>query len=537
MIKNRGIAFKLYLGFLLVISIIIGLGAYNYVTLEDLSEDVAVADDEIIRQTLTAIHMRMEVLEIQDLFTDSAATGEKDGILEAKKMAEEFRKFSKDFYDHEKADETRKFVKEIDANFEEFYETGHRMALAFINDDKNKNEVMEEFDGDGEKLHGQIEELVGEHTNELTAHFKMMRDDTIKAERVTLFAIILSIITGLLLAIGTSRVIVNALSKVSAQLQSISHQVRGASHELAESAQELSSAANEQASAVEETSASLEEISGMIKNNVGNSENASNISRGVSGKTKAGNDLIQNLKTSMGEILENNKNIEELVRVISNIGEKTQVIDEIVFQTKLLSFNASVEAERAGEHGRGFAVVAQEVGNLAQMSGKAAKEISTIVKDSIVGAEKITNDNKQKVVSGNDYVTQVSDIFLEITENAETLEDQTESVHTASSEQSSGMGQIANAVSQIDQATQQIASTSEETASTGEELSGQVESMNNIVEELIHIVKGKQKNTNTNKMHAHNNVDVRQQNQSNNISPVDDGFEDENDNVMQISGF
>ncbi|EQC49763.1 methyl-accepting chemotaxis protein [Bacteriovorax sp. DB6_IX] len=72
---------------------------------------------------------------------------------------------------------------------------------------------------------------------------------------------------------------------------------------------------------------------------------------------------------------EGNKKINEIVSVINEISEKTKVINDIVFQTKLLSFNASVEAARAGEHGKGFAVVAEEVGNLAQMSGKAAEEM------------------------------------------------------------------------------------------------------------------------------------------------------------------
>lgn len=76
-----------------------------------------------------------------------------------------------------------------------------------------------------------------------------------------------------------------------------------------------------------------------------------------------------------------NKKITEITKVISEVAAKTQVINEIVFKTKLLSFNASVEAARAGDQGRGFSVVAEEVGNLAKMSGDAAKEISNITEE------------------------------------------------------------------------------------------------------------------------------------------------------------
>lgn len=85
----------------------------------------------------------------------------------------------------------------------------------------------------------------------------------------------------------------------------------------------------------------------------------------------------------MSQVADGNRKISEIVQVISEIGNKTKVINDIVFQTKLLSFNASVEAARAGEHGKGFAVVAEEVGNLAQMSGNAAKEISDMLNGSV----------------------------------------------------------------------------------------------------------------------------------------------------------
>lgn len=95
---------------------------------------------------------------------------------------------------------------------------------------------------------------------------------------------------------------------------------------------------------------------------------------------------------------QNNEKINEIVKLISDIGNKTKVINEIVFQTKLLSFNASVEAVRVGEYGKGFAVVAEEVGNLAnKMSGNAAKEISSLLDESQRKTAQIVKETESKV--------------------------------------------------------------------------------------------------------------------------------------------
>lgn len=132
-----------------------------------------------------------------------------------------------------------------------------------------------------------------------------------------------------------------------------------------------------------------------------------------------GNMSMEGMKTAIEEIMESNARIEKLVGVIEQISEKTAIIDEIVFQTKLLSFNAAVEAERAGEHGRGFAVVAQEIGNLAKMSGSAALDISVIVKGSTNEAKKVAAENKSRVENGSKMVSEIASVLTEIHKHAE----------------------------------------------------------------------------------------------------------------------
>ena len=177
-------------------------------------------------------------------------------------------------------------------------------------------------------------------------------------------------------------------SAIVADMTNSAKSMNNVSAEISSASDNLSSSSNHQAASVEQTSTSMEELSGIVRNNVKLTEQSKNLSDQV-------RDQMGTLTEAMKEINESNKQIENLAKVINEIGEKTSVIDEIVFQTKLLSFNASVEAERAGEHGRGFAVVAQEVGSLAQMSGKAALEISQIVKESTYQANAIVKENAE----------------------------------------------------------------------------------------------------------------------------------------------
>lgn len=234
--------------------------------------------------------------------------------------------------------------------------------------------------------------------------------------------------------------------------------------------QNLSQISNQQASAIEETSASAEEISGMVNVNVQLAEESRNLSKQVG-------DKMTQLDDAMEKISESNHQISELAKIIAEIGAKTQIIDDIVFQTKLLSFNASVEAERAGEHGRGFAVVAQEVGNLAQMSGKAAMDISAIVKQSILEAETIAKENTNRVIHG-------SAIVAETKQQSNIVLDGASKIFEASNEQARGIQEISNAVESINKATQHAASISDQASNSSSELTQQAETLNHMVRNL-----------------------------------------------------
>lgn len=303
---------------------------------------------------------------------------------------------------------------------------------------------------------------------------------------MSVLAFVLSGIIGFIVSTKIS----SELSRITSMISDSSRQLASASHQIADASQSLASSSQEQASSLEQSSASLEQMTGMVENNLKNSESSADLLNSVQGTTKTCNESMKELILSMNEILEANKKIEKLVKVIEEIGEKTEVIDEIVFQTKLLSFNASVEAERAGEHGRGFAVVAQEVGNLAQLSGKSALEISSIVKNSIKEAEEVSVLNKELVTKGSHLVKTTAEYLNDVDKKSSDLKLNYQQILAASKEQNVGIKQISVGVDNLNKTTQSTAAAAEEAAASSQELNSQAEMLDDLVHQMKQFVHG-----------------------------------------------
>jgi len=204
----------------------------------------------------------------------------------------------------------------------------------------------------------------------------------------------------------------------------------------------LNDVSNEAAASLEETAAALEEITGTIISNTQNVVEMADFAHKVTKSVDEGNDLANQTTASMDEINEQ----------VSAINEAITVIDQIAFQTNILSLNAAVEAATAGEAGKGFAVVAQEVRNLASRSAEAAKEI----KDLVGNATEKANDGKT-------IADQMIDGYTELNENIKKTISLINQVEAASKEQQSGIEQINDAVTVQDQQTQKIASAANHT--------------------------------------------------------------------------
>lgn len=310
----------------------------------------------------------------------------------------------------------------------------------------------------------------------LHAVFAVIQSKTAAKAAVSEGIIVFMIIgfIGLVLSLGIAMLITNAsfknLANVNEHLNKVGAELLITSSEIQSSAQSLSNAATEAAASIEETSASTEEVSSMIKLNANNSAQAKDLAQECQKQAQEGQHQVNELIKSMDEISSSSKKIEEI----------TNVIDDISFQTNLLALNAAVEAARAGEQGKGFAVVAEAVRTLAQRSSVSAKEISTLIKESVDKIQKGYNIAKESGSSLDRIVVAVEKVNVLNSEIA-----------NASQEQSSGMEAINRSILELDKVTQLNAASAEESAASSESLNTQAEKLNVQMTSLTETISGK----------------------------------------------
>lgn len=231
--------------------------------------------------------------------------------------------------------------------------------------------------------------------------------------------------------------------------------------EISNGNQNLSQRTSEQASSLEEIASTIEQTTATIRQNADNSDQSNKLAHETTKLAEDGNRIVIDAVNSINEISKSSNKIEEI----------SSVINEIAFQTNLLALNAAVEAARAGEQGRGFAVVAGEVRNLAQRAGNAAKEISTLIKESV-----------GKIEVGTELSNKSGEALREIVSSMKNMARLISEIAAASQEQKQAIDQINVAVSEMDTATQQNAALVEQTASASEEMVSQAKGLLAMVE-------------------------------------------------------
>lgn len=246
------------------------------------------------------------------------------------------------------------------------------------------------------------------------------------------------------------------VAKGAGQVARAAVQMNSVSHSLAQGA-------SEQSASLEQTSASAEQISSMVHKNAANSKTVADF-------TATANRVLTEANQKLNQMLDSMKDISTSSEKISKI---ICVIDDIAFQTNILSLNAAVEAARAGEAGMGFAVVAEEVRNLAQRCSQAAKDTSVLIAESIARAR-----------TGKVRLDEVAQAMQQVTANSSEIGKLSGEVSSGSDEQSRGIEQISRAILQIQDVTQKTSASAEEGSTAGAQMQSESEHLNHAVRRL-----------------------------------------------------
>ncbi|HEY0955160.1 MAG TPA: methyl-accepting chemotaxis protein, partial [Roseateles sp.] len=250
------------------------------------------------------------------------------------------------------------------------------------------------------------------------------------------------------------------LVKIVSQVRHSSDSIATGSSEIATGNADLSQRTEEQASNLQETAASMEQMSATVRQNADIARTATQLAGSASSAATQGGEVVGRVVSTMEEITSSSRRIVDIIATI----------DGIAFQTNILALNAAVEAARAGEQGRGFAVVAGEVRTLAQRSAEAAKEIKSLIGQSV-----------ERVDAGSQLVAEAGSTMDEIVNHVRRVADLIGEIDSASGEQAKGIGQVSEAVNQLDQVTQQNAALVEESAAAAESLKHQAARLAEVV--------------------------------------------------------
>ncbi|MDB5958849.1 MAG: methyl-accepting chemotaxis protein [Massilia sp.] len=262
----------------------------------------------------------------------------------------------------------------------------------------------------------------------------------------------------------------NSLVSIVGQVRVGTETIGTASREIAAGNIDLSSRTEMQASSLEKTASAMEELTSTVKQNADNAREANQLAASASDVARKGGEVVSQVVDTMGSI---NASANKIVDIIG-------VIDGIAFQTNILALNAAVEAARAGEQGRGFAVVASEVRNLAQRSAAAAKEIKTLIGDSV-----------EKVERGSKLVGQAGVTMDEVVASVKRVTDIMGEIANASQEQSAGIAQVNLSIIEMDSMTQQNAALVEEAAAAAQSLQDQASELAHVVS-IFKLVEGEE---------------------------------------------
>lgn len=430
-------------------------------------------------------------------------------------------------YDNQRLNDlAKKVFEDSEINSVEFLDLKDKAIIKKLEDQQETSEVIH------------VDILGGDDNKKIATmnlgitHVYLKEKINTQIKLFTFGSLVTILITNLLIYFLISSIVSNLTNATTLLNQRVSN-VNGGSQTLNKTSADVLSNTESQASATRETASTLAEITAMVEQNITTVENTTIATSEGQEMANASIESINHMNVSLDQIDSNMKDmiqeannntdrIEKMSEIIANIGEKTQIINDIVFQTKLLSFNASVEAARAGEHGKGFAVVAEEVGNLAVLSGKAANDINELLNANKTEVEKIismSRENAKRIIEKNQQAMQKgmdSSKILEtslksVLQKVNVIQNHIKNVKAASTEQSEGVKNIHQAIVDIEQSTDSNTVSARKTLEVSNRLKDDALILEQTVSHLLLIVNGEKlpetKNIRETKVH-HQTKDI-----------------------------
>lgn len=518
--KSFSLKFKMFFGFGLIMSLTIGSGVFYFTQiqrLDSLSKSIAelwlpgIIKTAELKEIATSIHEKQLAYLLAE---GEARTAAEDKLSEDMGR---FQIYMKTFGEG--------LIGEEDIDL--FTQAQEQWDLINTNNDQFLELVKEKKDAEAKQfLLGKINEPFFKLKDLLTNLSDRQYEGGMDAvnlsgaafkttEWVSMISSALVIILSLFVSFTMYLLITRSLRRIIAELRGCADDTNKSSQELSTTSQSLSTDAQAASSSITETAAAIEEITLMLERTASHASTSKEKSEASKNSVIRGQEASVEMNNAMNELDHGMENIDqqiksvlgsltEIVEFMGKIGQKTMLINDIVFQTKLLSFNASVEAARAGELGKGFAVVASEVGKLAEMSGKASKEINSIVEESHTKVTSIVSDTKtrfesllrenvEKVQQSRSTVEVSSQVLQEIVSSVGEVSTLVNEISTASEEQSKGVREISVSIRQLDTATQNNSASSEHISTSAGRMTNQVSQLMTSIQELEILLHGQKK--------------------------------------------
>ncbi|KAB8029773.1 methyl-accepting chemotaxis protein [Fluviispira multicolorata] len=307
---------------------------------------------------------------------------------------------------------------------------------------------------------------------------------------ISVFIIIFLLCFSIIFVLKFTGTLTKSFNILSDKLKKSSSESENTSKKLKTSFTHVADTVREQTKSITETNQIMGTLTGMISQTTSNANECSNISNHVKNEITEGNLIMERLANAVSEIRETNKELEQISEMINQINTKTNVINEIVMKTELLSLNASIEAARAGVQGKGFAVVAEEVGQLAKTSGKTASEIRHLIEGGKHQVNEIIAATKNRLEVGQSASDVAQKIFVEIANEITELQSRTDNIKEATKEQKIGISQVASAMTQIDKSTEKNTVETQKAQNASEQVHKQSEELFQIMTAIQVLVYG-----------------------------------------------